>query len=103
MSDYLVRTCTSPLTLYGGKMKINKRILIYRTQMTEGWAEPTEEGAVYLEILSRFNDRKIDGMLSCTKFPKSILAYQVQKMLGRIGVPYLENCIIGRWGYKKLV
>lgn len=82
-------------------MKITKRKLIYLTEMSEAWAEPMENNCVYLELYTHYNDKKIDGALSAQKFPKALLVFQLKGMAEKIGLPFLENCIVGRWGFKK--
>lgn len=83
-------------------MKIQKRKLVYLTTETEGWAEPIENNCTYVEILTHLNGgKRIEAKLSCQIFPKALLEFELAQMTGRLGIPFLNNCVIGRWGFKK--
>lgn len=83
-------------------MRVNRRINVYLTTATEAWAAPGECGTTFFELITHLQGGiKIQSQLSDQCFPKTLLSYQIERMCEKIGIPFLPNCIVGRWGYKK--
>lgn len=83
-------------------MKILKSTNVYLTTETEVWVEPIENNVTHFTLTTRMRGgMKIESLLSSLEFPKAMLKYQIRKMCEKLDIPFLPQCIVGGWGYKK--